>query len=322
MVALITIVSTLLAASTSQAARIPNAHRSLSHRDTVPEGWITPIMESYDAYHTRYMALHCGDKHDTDFFDDCCHPMKINETLADARKPECNPANAATTSAAPASTKISTGDDDDDGEDCDDDGEDGADDDDGDDDATTIASVPIATPTPTPSKMKTSKISKPTSTAAPITSAAPETTAVAATTEVKPTTTPKATPTTPAPSPKPTTSAASSSGGDSGSSSGGDWISGGKGTFFFQEGGAGSCGVYNKDSTPLVAVDIASMKPSLCGKSVLITNVANGKSVKAIVQDTCPGCANANSLDLSTGAFNQIADPATGIIDIKYKFVD
>lgn len=43
-----------------------------------------------------------------------------------------------------------------------------------------------------------------------------------------------------------------------------------------------------------------------CGKWVVVTNTANGKSVRAQVADTCPGCAY-GSLDLSVGAFDQVS---------------
>jgi len=56
-------------------------------------------LEPYNTYHTRYIALDCQDKHNTQFFTDCCHPLLATETLANNRKPYCDPSN----SAAPAS---------------------------------------------------------------------------------------------------------------------------------------------------------------------------------------------------------------------------
>lgn len=53
-----------------------------------------------------------------------------------------------------------------------------------------------------------------------------------------------------------------------------------------------------------------------------ITNVANQKSVTVTVADVCPGCKNANSIDLSTGAFDLIADESAGTVPIEWTLVD
>ena len=53
-----------------------------------------------------------------------------------------------------------------------------------------------------------------------------------------------------------------------------------------------------------------------------MTNTQNGKSVVATVADQCPGCqGNPNSLDLSQGAFDAIADEAQGVVPIEYTYV-
>lgn len=57
-----------------------------------------------------------------------------------------------------------------------------------------------------------------------------------------------------------------------------------------------------------------------CGRSLTITNTANGKSVVAIVQDACPSCVSKYSLDMSTGAFDAIGDRDTGILPISWKW--
>lgn len=44
------------------------------------------------------------------------------------------------------------------------------------------------------------------------------------------------------------------------------------------------------------------------------------KSVTAIVADECPGCSTADSLDLSTGAFDAIGDEDTGVLSISWYF--
>ncbi|SCV72460.1 BQ2448_3997 [Microbotryum intermedium] len=100
----------------------------------------------------------------------------------------------------------------------------------------------------------------------------------------------------------------------------GSYITGGKGTFFYQYGAYGACGKIHADSDPIVALALArygtgSNNAPDCGRKVQVVNAANGKSVIATVADACPGCANYNSLDLSTGAFDQIAEQATGVIE-------
>jgi len=107
----------------------------------------------------------------------------------------------------------------------------------------------------------------------------------------------------------------------------GSVFTGGKATFFFQNGAAGACGKQNPDSLPLVALDTRrygnpNRKSSDCGRHVLIKNVKNGKTVKALVADACPTCANTNSLDLSTGAFDAIGSRSTGVLDITWSFTD
>lgn len=138
------------------------------------------------------------------------------------------------------------------------------------------------------------------------TSSAPTTTSVAPQLAVKP----KTTTTTQAPS---TTSAAPVvSASVSVGTGSGDWITGGKATvssclspcrrkesnalerqFFYQEGGYGACGIIHQDSQFGVALALARYGTSSnnnpeCGKTVLIKNNANGKTVEAQVWDACP----------------------------------
>ncbi|KAG0151455.1 hypothetical protein CROQUDRAFT_36760 [Cronartium quercuum f. sp. fusiforme G11] len=95
-----------------------------------------------------------------------------------------------------------------------------------------------------------------------------------------------------------------------------------KGTFFYQEGAAGACGTVNSDSTPLVALPTALYgNGQYCGKEVMIKNTANGKTVVAKVQDMCPGCPSATSLDLSTGAYDAIGAQSTGVLPIEWGFM-
>ncbi|GAA5879297.1 hypothetical protein JCM16303_003155 [Sporobolomyces ruberrimus] len=151
------------------------------------------------------------------------------------------------------------------------------------------------------------------------TSSAPQTTSAAPQFAVKP----KTTTTTQAPaatSAAPIVSASVSVG-----TGGGDWITGGKATFFYQEGGYGACGKKHLDSEKGVALQMARYGTSSnsnpdCGKTVIIKNNANGKTTEAQVWDACPGCANYNSLDLSVAAFDAIGDQATGVLDISWQW--
>ncbi|GAA5885300.1 hypothetical protein JCM6882_009559 [Rhodosporidiobolus microsporus] len=93
----------------------------------------------------------------------------------------------------------------------------------------------------------------------------------------------------------------------------------GKATYFYQNGNPGSCGVWNQDSTYLVAVNAAQMNSGLCGKTVRIRNNANGKTITALVQDTCPGCGY-GSLDLSVGAFGALGSYDSGVLPISWSY--
>ncbi|GAA5877282.1 hypothetical protein JCM16303_006227 [Sporobolomyces ruberrimus] len=95
----------------------------------------------------------------------------------------------------------------------------------------------------------------------------------------------------------------------------------GKATWFTQDGNPGSCGKWNNDNTPLVALN-SPMKGAWgnrCGQYVNVRNTSNGKSVRAIVADECPGCAW-GSLDLSLGAFKAIGNLDTGVLPITWSF--
>lgn len=59
-----------------------------------------------------------------------------------------------------------------------------------------------------------------------------------------------------------------------------------QGTYYFQNGAAGSCGNYNSDSAYIIAVSASQMNSGLCGKKVSIRNTSNGKSITATVADT------------------------------------
>ncbi|PPQ87999.1 hypothetical protein CVT25_001078 [Psilocybe cyanescens] len=250
-------------------------------RATPPAGWNTPLLEPYDTYHDRYMALSCNTKHNSAFFDQCCHPLLATQSLTKDRPAQCIPAASSSAAAAkPSST--SSDDDDDDLPFCDDDG------DDDDNSAPHVSSSPAKAPAPTT-----------THAAAPAT-----TTAVAA---PKPVVT-SAKPAPAKPAVTPSTNSASST-----------VETGGFATFFFQNGVAGACGTVHKDTDMIAAMDqdrygFSGNKSPLCGKQVKITNTKNQKTVVVTVADDCPTCVNSNSIDLSQGAFEKIATVEEGMV--------
>jgi len=266
-----------LAASVSSLA-VPRA--------AAPKGWDFALLESYDVYHTRYMALSCNDKHNSTFFDQCCHPLLATQSLS-SRPAECNP--SATT---PATSTSSDDDDDSDLPECDD----GDDDDDGVSSAPPAPATPkapAAAPAPTPSK---APVAAPATTTHPAAVASP---------------TPKKVVASPTPAAAPATDSAVNTGGFA--------------TFFYQNGNFGACGQKHSDSDLIAAIDGArygnlGAKSNLCGQKVKITNTQNKKSVTVTIEDACPTCDNGNSIDLSVGAFQQIADLGQGIVPIDWQF--
>jgi len=103
-------------------------------------------------------------------------------------------------------------------------------------------------------------------------------------------------------------------------------VTGGVATYFFQNGVAGACGRVHGDYDMICAMDArrygdTGVRSPLCGRTVRITNTRNGKSVTAYVADACPTCENSNSIDLSMGAFQSIADPAEGVVPIVWQML-
>lgn len=103
-----------------------------------------------------------------------------------------------------------------------------------------------------------------------------------------------------------------------------DEHTGGFATYFFQGGNAGACGQYHSDSEFGVAIDHEiwgsdfSQGSEYCGRQVKVSR--GDRSVIASVWDVCPTCANGNSLDLSHGAFNQIASDSEGMVPITWSW--
>jgi rare lipoprotein A (peptidoglycan hydrolase) len=245
-------------------------------RSTPPAGWPTDLLEPYDTYHARYMALQCNLKHNTPFFDSCCHPLLATESLATARPAQCNPSvNPSTAAAAPTASPAADPQDDDEDDYCDD----------GDDELPSSSSAPLAP---------------------------------AVTTAYVPTTTPVN-----VPEPKTTTPAAAPAATQAPAS---NVNTGGFATYFYQNGVAGACGTVHSDNDMIAAIDgdrygDLSARSALCGKQVRLTNTKNQKSVTVTIADACPTCDNSNSIDLSKGAFEQIATLDEGIVPITWSFV-
>ncbi|TFK29996.1 barwin-like endoglucanase [Coprinopsis marcescibilis] len=83
MLSLVKLAVFCLAASATLAAA--------AHRADPPSGWAAGYLEPYHRYHARYLVLACDKKHDTPFFDQCCHPLLRSESLRSSRLDHCNP---------------------------------------------------------------------------------------------------------------------------------------------------------------------------------------------------------------------------------------
>jgi len=116
--------------------------------------------------------------------------------------------------------------------------------------------------------------------------------------------------------------------GSGGGSGNGGLLSGvksGQGTFYNT--GLDACGGTDKDSDLIAAASFllfdsfpgATANPNLnpiCGKTV--TASYGGKSVTVKIVDRCAGCNGEFDLDFSPSAFNALADPNLGRIDITW----
>lgn len=298
----------LAAVSTANAA-------ALFARKTPPAGWIAEILEPYDDYNTRYLAVGCQNKHNTQFFDDCCHPMKKGETLEKNRKAYCRPGSDPAPSSSGPMPPVNTlvgkptpttpssqptpvpdeGDDcedDDDENDDDNDGEDGDDDEDGD-----CEDEPVPTPKPSPT---------------PVNPSPPPVSTPKDPNPVQPSP-PKPSPSNdPKPSPNPQNPSS-------------ETHTGGHVTWFTQNGNAGACGDKHSDNDFVAALDYRTYgntgaKSKYCGQKIRVS--WQGKSVDVIVADACPSCENSASVDLSVAAFKALAPLDVGELnDISWQLL-
>lgn len=255
-------------------------------RQTPPATYDSDNLEPYQDYEARYVALGCQNQQNTQFFDDCCSPLKKGETLENNRKPYCapgvNPSPALlaepSPSPAPQPGPVPRSEEDDCEEDDDDSYDDG--DDDCEDEPSSPPSEPSSTPVPAPSNY------------------------------------PDSTPT-PTPTPSPTGDATPSQTPTQDTSSGSETHTGGDLTWFTQNGVAGACGQVHSDSDFIAALDSSAYgdtgsQSSYCGKTIRIT--WGGKSVDVVVADACPTCSNPSSVDLSEAAFQALAPLDTGLL--------
>ncbi|KAL1406375.1 hypothetical protein Q8F55_008074 [Vanrija albida] len=322
----------------------------------IQQRWASKL-EAYDTYHVRYLALGCNKQHDTQFFTDCCHPLKAGVELS--TRPEYCAPNATALASASArlaqsstaalpSASASAADDEDDDVYCSDAAPANS--------AAPSASAAISTPLNyAPSPVPTTSDAAPTTTAAAASSTTEEaasssidnnaafgialpsssaSSAAATTSSAEPTTTQA--PSSPSPAPESSTTTTTTQEAQTTSSaapppptggSGGQVYSNAFATFFYQNGNAGACGQVHADSDSVVAIDTSGwwqntgQVSDLCGKQVLITRVSDGRQVTATIADACPTCNTDNSLDLSVGAFNQIASPEEGMVGITWQFL-
>ncbi|KGB78312.2 hypothetical protein CNBG_3874 [Cryptococcus deuterogattii R265] len=276
-----------------------------------PSTYAEGYLEDYDTYHARYLALSCNTQHNTTFFDDCCHPLLANETLADNRASYCTPNStavasinatmaegAAATASATASADVEA------------------------ESQYNNASSSDATASVTASSEATA--SETASALNNVAEIAQQSASATSSSEEQPTSASSSA------SEESAASTSSSSASTSSSTASSQVYTGGYATFYSQDGVAGACGTMHSDSDYVIAIDSngwwqdyeSNDNSPYCGKQITLTNTNNGKSVTATVADVCPTCETNNSLDLSIGAFNQIATEEEGMVPITWYFVN
>ncbi|GAA5852318.1 hypothetical protein JCM9279_002501 [Rhodotorula babjevae] len=97
---------------------------------------------------------------------------------------------------------------------------------------------------------------------------------------------------------------------------------GGFATFYYQNGNPGNCGWYLQDTDYIVALPTKTYaNGAYCGKYVRVTRPSTGKSVVAMVADSCPTCYNNESIDMSYVAFTSIATEEEGMVAVTWQFI-
>ncbi len=92
--------------------------------------------------------------------------------------------------------------------------------------------------------------------------------------------------------------------------------------------GLGACGQTHSDSEYVIALSAVNFDPhtpngnpnnnDLCNRRIRASY--NGRSVEVKVVDRCPGCPE-NGLDLSPGAFQQLADLGVGVVQGSWEWI-
>ncbi|KAF8320126.1 barwin-like endoglucanase, partial [Clavulina sp. PMI_390] len=99
------------AAAPSHGAVRPHAHRSVAAQ-VQERGYAqdSDLLEPYATYAERYQLFDCEDKHNTTFWDGCCHPLLADES--ESNLPDscwANPTTSTHKTTAPATTTTSSG---------------------------------------------------------------------------------------------------------------------------------------------------------------------------------------------------------------------
>lgn len=301
------------------------------------------ILEDYDTYHLRYIALDCHKQHNSSFFDDCCRPVKAGVNATEVLNDYCTPNAtalesaaariASRTSAVPSGSAVPSDDSDD-------------------------ADAAFCSAT---ESVAVSGYTEPTATAEAASAAAPSEAApsaaapseAASSSDAASTSSEAAAPAeTSAPAPaaevvndaavEPSTSSSSekpqptqesqpennnnNNNAPAPDTSGGDWITG-TASFYDQDDGvsagqAASCGTRYSNSDHVVALPAShgfntGNQGYGCGGTVTIQY--GDKVITAPAVDACPTCGP-NQIDLSTSLWQALeSDTGKGILDIKWK---
>ncbi|PIL34250.1 hypothetical protein GSI_03961 [Ganoderma sinense ZZ0214-1] len=92
----------------------------------------------------------------------------------------------------------------------------------------------------------------------------------------------------------------------------------GDATWYTPNGGLGACGAPSQNSDLVVALSADQYAGgSNCWRHIGVHY--QGQFVDATVVDLCPGCAS-GSIDLSTGAFEQLAPLSVGRLQVSWDF--
>lgn len=94
---------------------------------------------------------------------------------------------------------------------------------------------------------------------------------------------------------------------------------------WYNDSGYGACGTNIDAATQMLVAAPAALwtapnpnNDPLCGQSIQVTY--NGTTLTLPIEDKCPSC-DAGHIDLSEPAFQQLADPAIGVITVDWKIV-